>query len=261
MKEGLTQIFDFGGKRVRTAGTHEAPLFCAADACAILGIGGTGTALERIPAKDQEYIGSTDAQGKTRSIVFLTEAGLYKLVMRSRKPEAERFVDWVTSEVLPEIRKRGFYDFAKAQNAKRAELVLAEVFPFLPGKDEPIFSQLIAALVELRGEQGKTGTPPWARSLASSVYAWAIPIPEQQKFRRSKNSRRSANSPDYSMLSKEGKDAVKSVAASGAAFAKISVSWEDWRAKMDVAFGGAPLQLAWFAPKRLPGNDPNKGAA
>lgn len=47
---------------------------------------------------------------------FLTESGVYKLVFKSRKPEAEKFSDWVTDEVLPQIRKTGSYEAPKKKN-------------------------------------------------------------------------------------------------------------------------------------------------
>ena len=53
---------------------------------------------------------------------FLTESGVYKLVFKSRKPEAEKFSDWVTDEVLPQIRKTGSYEAPKKKNGGKEKL-------------------------------------------------------------------------------------------------------------------------------------------
>lgn len=229
------QVFEFKGAKVRTAGNFEAPLFHGADICAALAIANVGDALGRLPGDDVRYVASTDVQGKNRKISYVTEAGLYKLVMRSRKPEAEAFVDWITREVLPQIRKYGSY------SAQREQL-LAECFPNLPSKSAPIFRELIASLLLIRREPGKSGNPPWARSLANSVYAWAIRVEGEQAARRAKNPKPSANRTDHSMFSEVADEAVKRVVHTGCDMARISFSWRDWKSKMQTAFGGRLAQ-------------------
>ena len=62
-------------------------------------------------------VGKTDFRKiANRGEKFLTESGLYKLIFRSRKPEAEHFQDWITDEVLPDIRKKGYYMSADAED-------------------------------------------------------------------------------------------------------------------------------------------------
>lgn len=70
------QVFEFKGSKVRTAGTFEAPLFCAADACAVLDIANVSDAIGRLRQTDVESIASTDVQGKNRQIAYVTEGGL-----------------------------------------------------------------------------------------------------------------------------------------------------------------------------------------
>ena len=53
---------------------------------------------------------------------FLTESGVYKLVFKSRKPDAEKFTDWVTDEVLPTLRKTGYYEVPKKKEDKKEKL-------------------------------------------------------------------------------------------------------------------------------------------
>lgn len=245
------QAFDFGGRKVRTAGTHEAPLFCAADVCAVLGISDVSDACSRLDGEDLETLQIKTERGSSRTI-YVNESGLYSLILGSRKAEAKTFKRWVTSEVLPAIRKQGYYSALEAQQAKQTERLLAEIFPSLPKRAQPIFRDLIAALLRIRGEAGAAGNPAWARSLASTVYGWAIKAPGQQAFRRARNSTPGASATDYSMLSPKAEAHLKSVVEIGCHFAKVSFSWRHWREQMDVVFGGKALQAPLF-PQLPPG--------
>lgn len=104
------QRFDFKGAALRTL-TDEAgePWFVAKDVCDILG---TDTRdLHKILESDE--ITNVDsihiAQNGGKAPLIISEPGLYRLVMKSRKPEAKEFQRWVTHEVLPQIRKTGGY--------------------------------------------------------------------------------------------------------------------------------------------------------
>lgn len=256
--------FTFGGAKIRTAGTHEAPLFCAADVCAVLALGDVRRACERLDQDDVSLEHHAAAENKPNGVVhgqairgvkrslYVNESGLYALILGSNKPEAKVFKRWVTSEVLPTIRKQGYYSILEAHQAKQTERLLAEIFPALPKKAQPVFRGLIAALLRIRGEAELSGNPPWARSLASKMYGWTFKVPGQQAFRRTKNAKPSANSTDYSMLSADGEAKLKSVVEAGCHFAKVSFSWRDWREKMDVVFGGKMLQAPLFP--QLPEN-------
>lgn len=95
---------------VRVSGTNEHPLFCLADVCKVLGIGNIGNVADRLDNDEKTYIRRADV-GLTpgRDVVFVTEAGLYTVLLRSDKPQAKPFRKWVTTEVLPSIRKHGCY--------------------------------------------------------------------------------------------------------------------------------------------------------
>lgn len=92
---------------VRVAGTSENPLFCLADVCKILGlrVDAVQSRLTDAPIR----IGVTDSIGREQQMNFVNEKNLYKVIMRSDKPQAEPFQDWVCGEVLPSIRKHGAY--------------------------------------------------------------------------------------------------------------------------------------------------------
>jgi anti-repressor protein len=105
------QRFDFKGSALRTL-TDEAgePWFVAKDVCDILELHNVTEALR--PLDDDEksnFRNSEVAQNGGRAPIIISEPGLYKLIMRSRKPEAKEFQRWVTHEVLPQIRKTGGY--------------------------------------------------------------------------------------------------------------------------------------------------------
>lgn len=100
------QRFDFKGAALRTL-TDEAgePWFVAKDVCDILGHSNVSMALDRLDDDERSKF-NLGRQGETN---IVNEAGLYSLVLGSRKPEAHEFKRWVTHEVLPSIRKTGGY--------------------------------------------------------------------------------------------------------------------------------------------------------
>lgn len=100
------QKFDFKGAPLRTL-TDKAgePWFVAKDVCDILGHSNVSMALDRLDDDERSKF-NLGRQGETN---IVNEAGLYVLVLGSRKPEAHEFQRWVTHEVLPSIRKHGGY--------------------------------------------------------------------------------------------------------------------------------------------------------
>ena len=95
---------------MRVFGTYDEPLFVAADVCACLGLSDARRTVSRLDAEDRISIPVLEASGVTQATWVVTEPGLYALVITSRKPEAKTFKKWVTSEVLPAIRKTGRFD-------------------------------------------------------------------------------------------------------------------------------------------------------
>lgn len=108
------QRFDFKGASLRTL-TDEAgePWFIAKDVCDILGMSNPSMAVIALDKDEvaqidpKDYLGSENRSNQAVNIV--SEPGLYKLIMRSRKPEAKEFQRWVTHDVLPQIRRTGGY--------------------------------------------------------------------------------------------------------------------------------------------------------
>ncbi len=97
------QVFEnseFG--KVRTALLNDEPMFCLGDVCKALGIAQASKVKERLSEKGVHSIPTLTAGGKQR-LLYINESNLYKAIFHSRKESAERFTDWVTSEVLPSI--------------------------------------------------------------------------------------------------------------------------------------------------------------
>ncbi|MBJ7997727.1 phage antirepressor [Bacillus cereus] len=103
------QVFnneEFG--QVRTVVQGEDVWFVAKDICDVLEIKNHRTSIS-ILDEDEKGVHSMDTLGGTQQLQTINESGLYSLVLRSRKPQAKAFKKWVTSEVLPSIRKHGAY--------------------------------------------------------------------------------------------------------------------------------------------------------
>lgn len=117
MKElSIFQHPDFG--TVRNVVIKGEPWFVAKDVCDILGLTNSRKATAGL---DDEEKGVTisDTPGGQQSLTIINESGLYSLIMQSRKPEAKAFKKWVTSEVLPSIRKYGYYISPTAQLSRK----------------------------------------------------------------------------------------------------------------------------------------------
>jgi prophage antirepressor-like protein len=100
--------------KVRTFGTPDNPTFAASDICSALGLENVSQALNGMDKDDITNNDVTDSIGRKQSIKCVTEAGLYQLIFKSTKSEAQEFKRWVTKEVLPQIRKTGGFGRAKS---------------------------------------------------------------------------------------------------------------------------------------------------
>lgn len=107
--------FNYLSNSVRVVEIDGNPWFVAADVCRAIGhyvrpngVVEVSTAL-RVLDKDQVHTYQIRTERGLRNVLIISESGLYKLIMRSDKPEARKFQDWVTREVLPAIRKEGGY--------------------------------------------------------------------------------------------------------------------------------------------------------
>lgn len=111
--ENRIKIFEnaeFG--KVRVDIVNNEPMFCLGDVCKVLGLTQPSKVKERLNEKGVNTI-PTLTPGGTQELLYINESNLYKAIFQSRKECAERFSDWVTSEVLPSVRKNGGYIMEK----------------------------------------------------------------------------------------------------------------------------------------------------
>lgn len=105
--------------QVRAArGKNGEPVFVAKDICAILDLGNPRSSIALLD-DDEKGVHSVDTPGGKQQMTTVTEPGFYKLVMRSRKPEAKAFQRWVTHEVLPALRRDGGYMVARDETPEQ----------------------------------------------------------------------------------------------------------------------------------------------
>ena len=179
--------FDFDGYAVRTVLDDDSEVwFVAKDVADILGYAETSNMTERLD--DDEKRKQTLQNGRNyTNQTLINESGLYNAVMGSQKGESRRFKKWVTSEVLPSIRKTGGYSltpktysealFVAAQQAKRAEE--AEL---LAGKRDTQFKSVRGAYgnhvmqhnkyVHSKGEGSRHATIAHVKSVIPGKYSW-----------------------------------------------------------------------------------------
>ena len=100
------QIFQNSGFKIRGGLINNEPYFVAKDVCEALGYSNTSKSISDHTDEDERYNESLERGG---SLLWINESGLYRLIMRSDKPNAKPFQKWVTKEVLPSIRKHGIY--------------------------------------------------------------------------------------------------------------------------------------------------------
>ena len=104
------QVFNseqFGA--VRTAGTAQEPIFCAADICRALGYSNGRKAISDHCDEGDVTKRDTPTSSGVQSMTFVNESGMYSLIFGSKLESAKQFKKWVTSDVLPSIRKHGMY--------------------------------------------------------------------------------------------------------------------------------------------------------
>lgn len=103
--------FEYEGETVRVIMIDQRPHWVAVDISGILGYTRAPDMVRRIPAHQKKlHVSESHRDGPKRNLTVLTEGGVYRAVINSERPEAEKFVDWITDEVLPSLRANGRYE-------------------------------------------------------------------------------------------------------------------------------------------------------
>lgn len=142
----LLRTFDFDGCPVRTVrGTDGEPWFVARDVAEVLDL--DTAAVGRTVDADERGLHSVQTPSGVQQMVVVNEAGLYAMILKSRKPEAKRFKRWVTHEVLPTIRKTGAY---VADAAAASDPILAQAQMLIDLRLQQIAQEQRLAVIEQR---------------------------------------------------------------------------------------------------------------
>lgn len=120
---------------VRTQVINDEPWFVAKDVAMALNITWSGHTLDNIPNEWTQMVkltinGSDGGVSDIRRMTLINEAAVYKLAFRSNKPEADRFVNWVTGTVLPSIRRTGIYSVSNERPESTNRLPLPKFRPY-----------------------------------------------------------------------------------------------------------------------------------
>lgn len=115
----------YGKMHVRVFGTKDEPWFVAVDVCKILQIKNSRDAVKRLD-DDEKGVVKADTLGGKQELQIINEAGLYTLILKSRTEEAKCFKRWVTHDVLPRIRKYGYYKLTNHERRWAAYESIAE---------------------------------------------------------------------------------------------------------------------------------------
>lgn len=129
--------FEFEQHTVRIIMIDDEPWFVANDLCAVLALANATQALKRLD-EDEVSLISNEAWRNNGPINIVSESGMYSLVLGSRKPEARRFKKWVTSDLLPTLRRTGRY------------IMHEERSPSIMDQDAPRLSACVAVVREAR---------------------------------------------------------------------------------------------------------------
>lgn len=103
------QIFNFEQNEIRTVLVNDEPYFVGKDVAEVLGYSNTQKAILTHVDEEDKGVTKWDTLGGKQQMTIINESGLYSLIIKSKLPNAKKFKRWVTSEVLPAIRKNGVY--------------------------------------------------------------------------------------------------------------------------------------------------------
>lgn len=124
--------------QIRMVMVDDEPMFCLIDVCRALEIKNATDVAKRL---DEDELTRLNLGGRAGESNFITESGLYAVIVRSDKPNAKKFRKWVTSDVLPTIRKTGGY-------VNNDELFISTYLPYADENTKLIFSQTLKTVRE-----------------------------------------------------------------------------------------------------------------
>ena len=132
------QLFNFENHEVRSLLINSEPWFVGKDVADVLGYADTNQAIRKHVDNEDRLTRRFDGTGQSRDMTIINESGLYSLVLSSKLPSAKKFKRWVTSEVLPALRKTGQYQVKELSGSELMAKALIEAQSVLAAKDKQI---------------------------------------------------------------------------------------------------------------------------
>lgn len=132
------QLFNFENHEVRSLLLNNEPWFVGKDVADVLGYADTNQAIRKHVDNEDRLTRRFDGTGQSRDMTIINESGLYSLVLSSKLPSAKKFKRWVTSEVLPVLRKTGQYQVKELSGSELMAKALIEAQSVLAAKDKQI---------------------------------------------------------------------------------------------------------------------------
>lgn len=132
------QLFNFENHEVRSLLINSEPWFVGKDVAEVLGYERADNAIRNHIDKEDKLMHQISASGQNRNMTIINESGLYSLVLSSKLPSAKKFKRWVTSEVLPALRKTGQYQVKELSGSELMARALIEAQNVLAAKDKVI---------------------------------------------------------------------------------------------------------------------------
>lgn len=132
------QLFNFESHEVRSLLLNNEPWFVGKDVAEVLGYERADNAIRNHIDKEDKLMHQISASGQNRNMTIINESGLYSLVLSSKLPSAKKFKRWVTSEVLPALRKTGQYQVKELSGSELMAKALIEAQSVLAAKDKQI---------------------------------------------------------------------------------------------------------------------------
>lgn len=175
--------FDFEGHHVRVIWLRGDPWWVAMDVCAVLGLVNVPQAMSRLRPQQVCLADVLAADHKMRQTNVISEAGLYRLIMRSDKEVADRFQDWLAEEVLPALRKTGTYSLA---TLTPGELLLkqAQQYVELERRQAAVERGQAKLTARVDGLEHNTG---WSSALGFAKYIGLVDTSNQAMVRLGKH--------------------------------------------------------------------------
>jgi len=134
----------------------------AKDVCEALDLANVSQAVSKLEEYERRDIISSDVTGRNQDMIFVSESGMYKLIFQSRKEKARAFQNWVAEDVIPSIRKKGYYGIAAISHSERSRSrkEFREIVDRLKTeKDSFAYKVLLDQLVDVSHELGQQLPP------------------------------------------------------------------------------------------------------